>query len=160
MAVEDKYVNSDVADGKLANPAKHSGADLQCAVVTMEVAAADDDGSVYRLIKGINAHLIPVKLDLLTDSIAGATDYDLGFYKTDLGAVVSKDCLMDGEDINAGGSFDGLQSVDAADRAKKVFELAGHTDANKLPAYDLCLTANTVGTAAGTITAILWFIQG
>lgn len=160
MAVENKYVISEVAAGELANPAKHSGAQGLSSVVTFEVAAADTDASVYRLIKGLPANWIPKRITVMCDAITAGTDYDLGFYKTDLGAVVEVDCLADGLDLSSASKvLDGLTSVGIENRAKRVWELAGHTEANRLESYDLALTANTVGSAAGTITVICEFIQ-
>lgn len=160
MATVNNYVNSNVAAGKKANPANQGGAHLLTSIVTFEVAAADDNGSVYRLIKGLPGNMVPVKIDIICDAITAGTDYDLGFYQTDLGAAVDQDCLADGLDLSSAATKNGLVTVDAASLGKKVYELAGHTADSQLASYDLALTANTVGTAAGTITAIVYFSQG
>jgi len=159
MAVQDKYVNSDVAAGNRSQGA--AGSQAWPLFVTFETLAADDDGSKYRLFKGLAADLIPVSMTIMCDAITAGTDYDVGFYKPDLGAVIDKDNLADGLDLSSASKvLDGLKDVAIENRGKRLFELAGHTQAQRLPAYDIVLTANTVGSAAGTISAILWVKQG
>ena len=164
MAVEDKYVNTNVAAGKLANPALQSGAQPKGFVVTFEVAVADDNGSVYRLCR-LPSSAILTKLDINADAITAGTDYDVGFYKVGVGgAVVDKDELADGLDLSSGAAIgseaQGLSAVDIANLGKKVYELLGLTVATKEEYYDLAITANTVGSAAGTITVRGEYIQG
>lgn len=164
MAVANKYVNADIVADKLANPALTQGAKVVAMVATFEVAEADDDGSVYRVIKGLSPTLIPISLLVYNDAITNATDYDLGLYETDLGAVIDATVFLDSEDINAGNGIDspvnGLSNVDVANLSKKIYEHAGETIKNHKASYDLAFTANTVGTAAGTITLIGMFIEG
>lgn len=166
MAVEDKYVDANVADEKKTNAAFIHGADTLAAIVTFEVAAADDDGSIYRLLKNVNPDLIPIAITLWNDAITGCTDVDLGLYlPLEMGgAVIDKDVFLDGEDINGGNArsspVDGLTNVGIADCQKKIYELAGHTLETKKQGYDIALTANTVGSGAGTISVLFQFIQG
>lgn len=168
MAVEDKYVNADLEAEKLAPSAFVAGDKTLVAVATEEIAAADDDGSVYRLFKSVPHNYIPVRIEIYNDAITAGTDYDLGFYQTTVGgvagAVVDKDALADGLDMSSaaakGSPKDGLVTVAIENVQKRVYELAGDTlDAKELN-YDIALTANTVGSAAGTISAIAWFVQG
>jgi hypothetical protein len=161
MAVEDKYANSNVAAGKKGATGRAVPGQPLVLVETLEVAAADSDGSIYRFFKGLSANLIPMRITIMCDAITAGTDYDAGLYKTDLGAVINKECLGAALDLSSASKvLDGLNAVVIENRGKKLWELAGHTDANKLSAYDLALTANTVGSAAGTITVIAEFIQG
>ena len=164
MAVENKYINADIVAGKLAKAAHSNGGKVFGLVGTFEVAAADDDGSVYRVFKNLPADLIPMKIELLNDAITGATDYEIGLYKTNLGAAKDIDCLLGTTDINAGSArgsaVDGLGAVALSDAEKMLYELAGDTFATREAGYDLAITANTVGSAAGTVTVIAWFIQG
>ncbi len=163
MAVENKYVIADVAANKaIVDAGKNSGCKTTTYMGTFETAAADDDGSVYRLIKGLPSTLVPKRIVFLTDAITSGTDWDLGIYETDLGAVIDKDLLMDGQTFATalteltGGV--GLKDVDAANRGKMLYELNGETAKDHRASYDLCLTANTVGSAAGTITWIAEFL--
>ena len=56
------------------------------------MAAADDDGSVYRFFR-VGQTFAPIQIWLYNDAITGGTDYDLGLYRTaeDGGAVVDVD---------------------------------------------------------------------
>lgn len=168
MSVENKYVNAAIAAGKLTSAAFNDGAKDYTAIVTFEVAVADDDGSVYRVIKNVNENLIVSKIELLNDAIAGATSYDIGVYESDKGSVsgpvIDKDVFLAAEDINAGNArgsaVDGLGAVDIADSQKRIFELVGDTLKTKRTGYDIAVTANTVGSAVGTITLYITFTQG
>lgn len=163
MAVENKYVDSNIVAGKNTNPAFSQGAQMFGAVSTFEVAAADSDGSVYRLFKGVPGDLILIQAKLACDAITGATDYDLGLYETNLGAVVDKDCFADGVDISAGYAFgsekDMLITLDVANIQKRIYEVGGHTIVTRKHSYDIALTANTVGSAAGTVSVRALFLQ-
>lgn len=159
MAVVDKAgsVNNlssvDTANALIAENVTNGGK-LKFIVETVEVAAADDDGSVYRFAR-LPSNAVLKSVVGLHDAITGGTDYDCGFYDipgTNGGAVIDKDVLADGVDISsAARTTDFLQTVDVANIHTKVFELAGLSeDPKKL--VDLALTGNTVGTAAGTIS--------
>lgn len=163
MAVQDKYVDANIVAGKNTNPAFSQGAALMAAVATVEVAAADDNGSVYRFFKGVPGDLILISAKLACDAITAATDYDLGLYQTNLGAVVDKDCFADGIDISAGYAFGSekemVVTVDPANIQKRIYEIGGHTIVTRKHSYDIALTANTVGSAAGTISIRALFLQ-
>lgn len=163
MAVENKYVRSLTAAGKLEKAGVVMGDKTITMVSTVEIAAADDDGSVYRFFKSVPSNLIPVHISILCDAITGGTDYDLGLYKTALGAVVDKDVLMDGQTLataltRATGDGLGLGAVNVDSVNKTLAELSAQTTPDT--SYDIALTANTVGTAAGTVSIIAQFVQG
>ena len=163
MAVEDKYVGTLAAAGKTDKAALTAGDKIITMVKTEEIAAADDDGSIYRFFKGVPANLIPIDITITTDGQTGMTDCDLGLYKTNLGAVVDKDVLMDGQTLasaltRATGHQLGLAAVNIADAEKTLAVLSAQTDPD--PCYDIALTANTVGSGAGTVTIIASFVQG
>jgi len=153
------------------NDVRQAGANLKVATATLEVAATDDDDSIYDFVR-LPAQAIPYSALIVSDAIAGATDYDLGVYTPVEGGTptaVDADCLADGVDINAGfavptellGHTGGIP--DPADYGQKpLWELAGvSADPGDDVLYDICLTANTVGTAAGTITlAIVYAVMG
>ncbi len=164
MAVEDKYVNTNVVAGKLANPAIMGGAQVFAFVATFEVAIADDDGSIYRIGKALQPNLIPIEITIACDAITSGTDWDVGLYKTDLGAVISANVFGDAIDLSSALTWatakTGLISVDPANIIKKLYEHAGDDVTDYQRGYDLALTANTVGSAAGTVSVICVFIQG
>lgn len=159
MAVENKYANAEVVAGKLALPIQNSSK-VVVARQTVAVAAADDDGSIYRVFKGVPADLIPLQITIGTTAITGGTDYDLGIYKTDLGPVGDADIFMDGQTMaTASLVLNGLGALTVANALKPIWELAGDTVETRKASYDIALTANTVGTAAGTILVTAYFAQ-
>lgn len=159
MPVENKYVDANIVAGKKS--LNGYGCEIVAYAVTFEVAAADDDGSVYRIIKSIPSNLIPFNISIMCDAITGGTDWDLGVYKTDLGAVIDKDILMDGQTFataltRATGHQLGLGIVNVDAVRSTLAALSAQT--NPDDSYDLALTANTVGTAAGTVSVYAEFL--
>ncbi len=138
-------------------------------VETFEVAAADNDGDTYTF--------FPVPLDariddlqLVNDAITGGTDYDIGFYKItdkDLGAVIDADILIDGQSMASARSvwtsvlFLGTNAADQGDVKKQLWEILGYAsitaarEANQTNQVYMVATANTVGSATGTLSAKL-----
>ncbi len=122
------------------------------------VLAADDDGSTYLMFKSVPSSFRPVRATVVTDGIAGGTDYELGVYNPRTGAVVSKGLFMTGQTLaSASRTLDGLANVSVADLGakKSIAELLSLTPSTALPAYDIVLTADTVGTGAGNAYVIL-----
>lgn len=157
MAVEDKYVVTNLGTGPLVDSLTNGGSQLKPVVVTFEVAAADDNGSVYRLFR-IGSGDILYSLEVSNDAITGGTDYDVGVYDVDSGAVVDKDVFADGLDLSsAADKANGLTAPAIEDLAVETWDIAGiqaaeSTTSDPQKEYDVAITANTVGTAAGTIT--------
>lgn len=168
MAVINDYVDANlaVAVDKKANALSVARAEGFIGAVTFEVAAADSDASIYRVFKGVNPDLIPIRVEIYNDAITGGSSYDLGLYDSlaEGGLVIDKDIFAATLDMStaaaSGSPKDGLKDVNQADRVKRIYELAGHTLTTKHVSYDIALTANTVGSAAGTITVIAFFVQG
>lgn len=162
MAVVDKAgsVNNlssiDTPNTKVAQNVTDGGK-LRFVRDTVEIAAADDDGSKYRLAR-IPANAVIKSITIACDAITGGTDFDLGFYdipEVNSGAVIVADALMNGQTLaSASRTIDGTSNVGIADLHKKAWEIAALTTApSKL--FDVVLTGNTVGTAAGTVTLTL-----
>lgn len=123
---------------------------------TVEVAASDDNNSVYRLAR-IPSNAVIVDLRVNNDAITAGTDYNVGVYDTpeiNSGAVISDNAFADALDLSSASAGEGtfaLSAVAIEDRYKQVWQLAGLTsDPKKL--VDIALTGIAVGTAAGTIT--------
>lgn len=164
MAVEDKYINADQEAGKLANPAFIQGAPILCLVSIEEIAVADSDLSVYR-IGTLPSNAIIIKIEVNNDAITAGTDYDLGLYRVGTGgAVVDADVFADGLDMSSaaanGSEKNGLGNVAIDALTNKLYEHAAETVTDKKEGYDLAWTANTVGSAIGTITTRVYFILG
>lgn len=166
MAVVDAFVDTLVAANKKGNPSKISGGRVLTLAQTFEVAAADDNASIYRLAR-LPANAVPVECKIVNDALTSGTDWDLGLYKQNGGAVVDKDIFLDGGDLSSARAItaplDGLTNLGGADPlaaiGKKLWELLGLTEPNQ-QGYDLALTANTVGSAAGTVSIIFSYILG
>lgn len=173
MAVLDTYTDSNISSAGAVNKLLKAinsagGVGIRAAFATFEVAAGDDNGSVYRIFKDVDANAIPILMLVASDAIANATDYDIGLYKPNFGVVVDKDVLADGLNISAGyllshlTALNGLSAIAIESRGKNLRELADATvdnqDVGQILSYDLAITANTVGTAAGTVSVL--FIYG
>lgn len=156
MAVEDKYINTDIVNNKSTASFKNTGSKPVIFIAKFEVEAADDDGSIYRIVKDIPYDLVPHSLIVTNDAITGGTDFDIGIYETlaDGGIVLDKDIFADGLDLSSahieGAGISGLAAIPIEDSQKTIYEFAGETLSTK-KRYDIAITANTVGTAAGTI---------
>ena len=160
MAVEDKYVDSNLAAGKLASALNEQGTKTFTAVATVAVAAADDDGSVYRVFKNVPSSVVPICICIHNTAITSGTDWDVGLYKTNLGAVVDKDILADGLDLSSARTIAtwnnaGMTTLTLSNGTQDLGTLSAQTDPDA--AYDIALTANTVGSAAGTVRVTATF---
>lgn len=140
-------------------PAILSGADLRSIVGTVEIAAADDDTSVYRICRVHSSWCIQ-SIRAFCDAITGGTDYDVGLYQTaeNGGAVVLVNAYAD--TITLATALNGLEvayenrNIDKIEN--RVWQDAGlSADPNRF--YDLCFTGATVGTGAGTLSAQVVF---
>lgn len=165
MAVINEYVDSSLVSTSARRRVaaqKAEGGSLVFLDQNFEVAAGDDDGSVYRVFKSIPSSAVFSSLRLACDAITSGTDYDIGLYLPDYGAVVDKDVLADGLNPSAGYTpilaLDALKTVDLANFGKNLWELArdgagalAYTETSHPAAFDICITANTVGSGAGTI---------
>lgn len=162
MSVINAYVNSRIAAKTKVKPVNAGFGRPQVLVQTFEVAAGDDDGSVYRLAR-LPSNLIPFRITIACDAITNGTDWDLGLYKTldKGGAVASKDKFMDGQTFAAASKvLNGFAAVPIENYGKTLAEHLGLTDVTADSEYDLALTANTVGTVDGTVTVIAEFAFG
>jgi hypothetical protein len=155
MAVENKFFDTNLIN-HTRQDVKTTGARIVGLYKTGEIAAADTDASVYG-IGLISSNWVPRQIIVMCDAITAGTDYDLGLYEFDgensvPGAVVDKDIFMDGQTLaSASRVLDGLAAVDIANINKPIWEILGLTVDSKKQ-YVLALTANTVGSADGTVT--------
>lgn len=156
MAVQNKYVDAKIVANRIAGTLSAQGIKVVRHVATFEVAAADDDGSIFRIIPSLPSSMVPISMRICCDALTGSTSWNVGVYNPDLGAVVDADILGATIDLSAGYSRilgkDGLVSVDLADCQKSLWELVGRTAQNRESTYDVALTAVTIGSGAGTIT--------
>lgn len=157
MAVESKFLNTDLGTGTLLDAKSNGSGQLKSLVVTGEVAAADDNGSVYGLFL-INSASGLFSLEISCDAITDGTDYDIGIYEYngngEIGTVVDKDLFLDGQTLaSALDKSNALTAPNIDELHKPIWEYAALSlTSNPDKQYVVALTANTVGTAAGTVT--------
>lgn len=130
----------------------------QCA--TVEVAAADDDTSVYRVARvPSNARIIAI--NVYADAITGGTVYDVGLHQTAAngGAALDADAYATNVDLSSGATGANLAfEARNIDKIKnKVWQDGGLSADSKIE-YDITLTGDTVGTAAGTISVEVLYV--
>lgn len=153
------------ADNSIMSNRYLYGAPLKTAVATVEVAAADDDTSVYRMFQ-VPSNAIIFKIDVKNDAITAGTSYDFGVYNipprngsTAVGAVVDADAFASAVDMSSArvAPLDIVNEALNIDKAeKRLWEILGLSRDPGIE-YDLAFTANTAGTAAGTISAWLYW---
>lgn len=152
--------NADSSQPRLATPSYLSRTNLMMSIGTVEVAAADSDTSVFRFVQ-LPSNAVIYRIELLNDAIAGGTDYDLGLYKiaTDGGLAADQDVFGTTIDMSAARSLplDAMFEVLGIEKIEyRLWELLG-LSADSQTAYDVCLTGNTVGTGAGTLSVrVMW----
>lgn len=159
---------SNVTNADATPPAKNaafiSGGVLREIVGTVEVLAADDNGSVFRLARVHSSWRIS-EIDVLNDAITSGATYDIGLYQTaeNGGAAVDADCYATDVSFTtaraATGAVElGFEAKDVANIEKRVWEDAG-LSADPGRYYDLCLTGDAVGSGAGTISVRVRYVE-
>ena len=122
---------------------------------TAEVAADDDNGSVYRILR-LPSNACIKELNLLNDAITAGTDFDIGVYQTadNGGAVVDINLFGDAIDLSSertlplNAMYEG--GIDIINGDTRLWELLG-LSADPHREYDICLTGVAVGTGAGSV---------
>jgi hypothetical protein len=146
------------------NPLYLMGGVLREARGTVEIAAADCDTSVFRMVRVHSSWLIS-EIKRFNDAITSGTDYDVGLYQIaeNGGAVKNVNCFADAislasasvvgtQDMFESGADEGVEDLE-----KRVWEYAGDTaDPNIF--YDLCYTGVSVGSGAGTLSVIVRYV--
>jgi hypothetical protein len=161
-----KYVNTSQAAGAKVLPGVGFPGQVLVLAGTYEKTASDNDASVLRLGKvPSNARPLVTLSRYANDALTGATDIDIGLYKPGAnGAVVDKDCLSDGLNIASGAALGSearaFQAVGIEEwnrTLKQIVESDGSTTIGD-EEFDVAITGNTFGTAAGTISWELYFL--
>lgn len=170
MAIVNAYVDANLVVGKIGNAVAVAGNVTKTAIQSFVVASTDAAGSVYRIFKGLSPDIIIKSVRLYNDALTGASSVSCGFYGVldydNVGAIVgSGNQIASAIDISSGNPvtstplvFD--KSISIANREVPLYTLAGHTQATKLPGYDLCLTMTAMTTGAtGNVCVILEYVQ-
>jgi len=109
-------------------------------------------GDVIRLVKGLPfaAKVVGILVPKAISAIAGLTDVDFGFYKTNKGSAIDADILVNGLDPHSGLSVGELIGDNAY---KTVAEhLSKNNDQEYVGGVDLAITLNATPSASGTLT--------
>ncbi len=127
---------------------------------TLEVAAADDNNSVYRFFR-LRSDWSIHSIKIWNDVIAVGTDYDLGLYEIDGGAVKLVNAYADALSMAAAlaGAEQAFEQRDVDKVENKVWQDAGDAK-DPVKEYDMALTGVVVGTAAGTISIVIEYTDG
>ena len=132
---------------------------------TIETAAADASGQDYRLFR-INAQDRITGIQIHCDAISTGTDFDLGVYAINGGAVVDVDAFINTESLSTAIAGDGVTldylfyTKDVATIKQRVWEDAGVTTDPGNIQYDVALTSNTDVDGAGTISLAITYVSG
>lgn len=173
MAVEDKYVHPNVVTStdKVSESVDSiwaKGKKVMVAHASFTKAAADSNLSVYRLFRDLSPSIQIQQIWVGNAAITGGTSYSLGIYESGVGKLIVGGSLalsgvMDLSTAHAtmapGTALNGLAGIALTDFNKKLFEMAGHTEATKKKSYDICLLATTAGGGAGQINVMMLYGQ-
>lgn len=139
---------------------------LHESVGTVEIAAADDNDSVYRLVR-LHTSWRLSELTRYNDAITSGVDYDVGFFDTaeNGGAAVLVNALADAVSL-ASASVTGVSEmyesgggIGVEDIEQKIWEMCGlSSDPNKY--VDLCYKGIAVGSGAGTLSVRVRYVAG
>lgn len=149
MAADKKLYNG--VSGLPIAAYKCAGTDIMIIVAQILMTNGDGAGSIYRFAK-IPSNYIPQAITIACEAITGANDNDLGFYQPDEkgGAVVIKDCLLNGGDLSSalaiGSELNGLRDLGTLNIGVKVADLLSK-GLSERQEYTLALTANAAPTA-------------
>jgi len=123
----------------------------------ISVLDTHNDGDIYRLFS-VPSNGVALFWTAANTAITGGTDWDLGIYNYGAGGtVLDKDVLNDGSSMataSVSRSFTAPTLI--ADYGKRFWEMAG-LSSDPGGYLDICWTANTVGSASGTISTMLLY---
>lgn len=142
------------------------GGILREQVGTVEIAAADEDTSVYRLGR-VHSSWRVSQLSVFNDAITSGATFDLGLYATaaDGGAVVDANAFADNISLTSASLtgtevlFEGGSVVGVEDIEQQVWQVAA-LSADPNCYYDICLTGDSVGSGAGTVSLRTRYVAG
>lgn len=167
MAVENKkstlVTNADAKPADLSSPIIAHGRKRE-QVGVLEVAAADDDGSVFRFGRVWSGARVS-KIEYANDAMTGSTAWEVGVHETadNGGAVVDADEFASALDLSSAHAFTDVTYEAVATEIDKVeqplWQRIGLTEDPK-KWYDITATATTIGSAAGTVALRITYVDG
>jgi len=160
-----KTVTNLDATPRVMNPTYLMGGILKEQVGTVEIAAADDNNSVYRVGRVHSSWRIS-EIIRYNDAITSGADFDVGLYDTaeNGAAVININCFADAVSLVSGSVtgtrdlYEAGSDVGVEDIEQRVWEMAGLTeDPGKF--VDVCYTGVTVGSGAGTLSVKIQYVE-
>jgi len=133
-----------------------TGEKVKLVRATINIDADAANGDVHRLVKGLPlaAKVLAIFLPKQAQ-VANLTDVDFGVYRSNEGAVIDADILIDGKDF--GTAAVGVGDINSADGYKTLGELLSLQNDEDYPGgIDVAATINVQGAGTGTIT--LWIL--
>ncbi len=126
------------------------------------VRTGDSIGSQYRLFNSVPAKYYLDDVEILNPAIAGATGFQLGFYKPFYGEVVDADALGTAIDLSTAHTYPSwyhvANNLTLIQRSEPLWQISGGTFSREPNALDLVLTSTVAPTAAGVIFVKARFI--
>lgn len=159
-------IKSDLVSNYEATPRVHtaahrSGARVRRVVASVEKGSGDGNGSTVFLCPVWSGWSLQ-SLRLFNDALSGATSVDLGLYQDDAATAADADAYAAGVSLAAAstaGTELAFGARDVASAANRVWEDLGlSADPNRW--YYLALTGTTFGSAAGTISVVVEYVDG
>lgn len=156
-------LNTEDITGITRNESFVAGGRVRSAAETMAITASNSDGSTLRFFRVKSSWRIE-GLWLAADASVVSTDVDIGLYAIadDGGAVIDKDAYVDGLDLSGGSAYPftnlAFHTRDITKVKQQVWQDAG-LSADPRKHYDLTVTLNTIGAAAGDFAMILNYIE-
>jgi hypothetical protein len=151
------------ATPKVINALNLMGAVVREQVGTVEIAAADDNNSVYRVGR-VHSSWRVSEIMRFNDAITTGTDYNVGLYETAENGGAAKDENLFADAISlasasAVGVNDTFEALGVENIEKTVWEALGESsDPDRW--YDLAYTGITVGSGAGTLSVRTRYVAG
>lgn len=158
-------ITNNDASPPVMNSPRIDGGVLREKVGTVEIAAADDANSVYRMVRVHSSWRISEILRF-NDAITSGTDYDVGVYDTaeNGGAVINVNVFADAISLASAATTSPVRDmyetggdIGVEDIEQPLWEMAGlASDPGKY--MDLCYTGVTPGSGAGTLSVLVRFV--
>ena len=132
----------------------------------VEVAAGDDDTSVFRFAR-LPSNAVIVAIYLWNDALTGGTVYNFGLHSTaeDGGAVLDADVFASSVDLSAARAASGplnlmCEALNIDQIGKRLWELIPAFTKDPQRDLDVTATGATVGSGAGTIAVQILYVVG
>lgn len=136
-----------------------NGARNRIVVDTINKTASEITGDVLFMGCALPSNAVIHRATIENDALTGATDVDFGFYDIASAGngLISRDCLVDGANLQSastGFGLNGYSKQTIANKHKQLWEIAGLTaDPKKL--FQPALTLVVGGTAVGNIRILI-----